>query len=658
LTLLLAGFSVLFISAIILLLTSRAQIINACIFLSALLLSGVLVSISAINNLITKINIEWQAPFTLPVGNFALGIDSLSAFFLLMIVLVFSASGIYAYGYFKTSAQRKTGAHYAFYQLLLLSLLIIVTARDAVLFLIAWELMTLCGYFLIMYYDEKVSVRGAGYLYLIATHSGTFFLGAMFLLLGQYAGSFSFNQMANIALPGHISGIIFALALIGFGVKAGTMPMHIWLPHAHPAAPSHISAVFSGVVIKTGIYGLLRIILIVKHFPDWCAAAVVVIGVVSGIGGVLYALGQHEIKKLLAYHSIENIGIIMLGIGMGLWGQSCQLSSVSIMGYAGALLHVFNHAVFKGLLFLSAGSVIRCAHTGEIDQLGGLLKLLPWTGNLFLIGSLSICGLPLFNGFISEWFVYQSLFGGLARGAMGIFILHSLAIASLALIGGLAAACFVKVFAAIFLGTRREHKPDPLKPELWIISLSMVMLATVCLWIGLFPRTMAHCSLWVAGSLYGTALAPAEEFLVIAPFQDIITWLLILIGIIIILSGLKLYALRKLPVARAKTWGCGYRAPSSRMQYTAASFAQPLMYIFRNLLGYKTRGTTVEGYFPVENEAASQVIESSETYLFKPLFRFIEFFSEKLKCIQYGYTQLYLLYFLIFLLTLLIWKMN
>lgn len=649
---------VLSFSAITLLIFSKSKTINACIFLFSLLLGCILFTIPALGSLIHLTTMEWRVHSNMPIGEFFIGIDPLSAIFLLATAILFSTAGIYGYGSFKESPCRKMSVHSALYQMLLVTILLVVVAKNAVLFLIAWELMTLCAYFTIIYHDEKKAVRDAGYLYLIATHAGTFFLWAMFLIMNQYTGSMNFDQMANSSVPLTISGLIFAFGLVGFGVKAGFIPMHIWLPHAHPVAPSHISAVLSGILIKIGIYGLLRIIVIVKIFPEWCAFALLGIGMVSGVGGVLYALGQHEIKKLLAYHSIENIGIIALGMGMGLWGQIHQYQFVSIVGYAGALLHVFNHSIFKGLLFLSAGSVIHATHTGEIDRLGGLLKLMPWTGHLFLIGSLSICGLPFFNGFISEWLVYRSLFEGVFHSTLGVLVMISMGIVSLALIGGLAAACFAKAFGVIFLGTNRSTEHTLVKEQSWILRIPMIALGAVCIWIGFFPATMVSFSLNAAASIYGTVLSSVEKSMVITPFQNVIMMLLMVVTMMIVLFIFKSRAKRTLVITRAKTWGCAYHAPTARMQYTASSFAQPLLSIFRNILGYKVKETELQGYFPQEKKASSHIVESSEIFLFKPLFRLIEFLAAKLKIIQYGYTQLYLLYFLVFLLMILIWKMN
>jgi len=288
--------------------------------------------------------------------------------------------------------------------------LLVVVARNGVLFLMSWELMSLASFFLVTLEDEKESVRRAGWIYLIAMHLGTAFLLAMFLLLGQNAASLDFERLSTAAAP---SGVFFLLAVIGFGTKAGFIPMHVWLPEAHPAAPSHVSAVMSGVMIKTGIYGLLRILTLLGPPAAWWGWTLVAIGIVSGILGVLYALAQHDLKRLLAYHSVENIGIIALGLGIGVLGISYSNPMMAALGFTGGLLHVVNHALFKSLLFLGAGSVLHATGTGELDRLGGLLKRMPVTGTTFLIGAVAISGLPPLNGFVSEFLIYLGVIAGL-----------------------------------------------------------------------------------------------------------------------------------------------------------------------------------------------------------------------------------------------------
>lgn len=653
---LLYGLSFLSVSTLLILLTAPLRRISGYVFLGSLTAGCALGIISAVSALVSPLSIGYRLNFRMPAGEFYVGMDPLSAFFLLVITIVLFLSGVYGYGYLKDHRKKNLSVHFAIYHVLLISVILVVVAKNAVLFLAAWEMMALASYFLIIFYDEKESVRKAGYLYLIATHTGTFCLWIMFLLMAHHAGSMNFDQMTT-PFPLPLAGLLFILGIFGFGVKAGFIPLHIWLPHAHPQAPSHISAVLSGVMIKIGIYGLMRIILIINNFPEWCAAALILIGAISGVGGVLYALGQHEIKKLLAYHSIENIGIITLGMGIGLWGQIYHNESVAAIGYAGALLHVFNHAIFKGLLFLSSGSVIRVAHTGELDQLGGLLKVIPWTGYLFLIGSLSICGLPLFSGFVSEWLVYRALFEGMFHFKVGALIFSGLAVVSLALIGGLCAACFAKAFGAIFLGNSRSSNIIHNIEDSWFIRAPMAALGAICVWVGLFPRAMVSFALEAASTISSVRISSIAKDTVIVFLLMAVLVLFVLIAIIAILTILKRSAMKLLPIESSQTWGCGYSLPAPRMQYTASSFAEPILRIFNRVLGYDVKGHKPAGYFPKGGRIVSQVREASEDFIFHPAFQFIKFLSERLKIIQYGYTQLYLLYIFIFLLALLIWKM-
>jgi len=643
-------------SVFLILLTARLRHISSGIFLVSLMAGSVLGLVSAVNTLVSRFSWGYHLNIRMPLGEFYIGLDPLSAFFLLAIIILFLLAGIYGYGYLKDE-KKNVSVHYALYNLALIALMLVVTAKNGILFLMAWELVTISSYFLITFYDERQDVRDAGYLFLIATHVGVFCLWLMFFLMASHTGSMNFDQMMLSSFPPALAGVLFILGIIGFGVKAGFIPLHIWLPHAHPAAPSHVSAVLSAVMIKVGIYGLMRLIVIIKVFPEWCAILLFLIGMISGVGGVLYALGQHEIKKLLAYHSIENIGIITLGLSIGLWGQIVHNEFVTMIGYAGALLHVFNHAVFKGLLFLSAGSVIRATHTGEIDHMGGLLKKLPWTGHLFLIGSLSICGLPLFNGFVSEWLVFRSLFEGMFHLKMNAIIFSGLGIIALALMGGLAAACFCKAFGTIFLGNSRLVDDSHVKESSWVLCLPMAILGGICLWVGLFPSTMVSFALNAASTISSVEISPLMEGTVLSPLLTLVIVLVILIIVTAALFLFKRMAMKILPVHQAPTWGCGYSDPTSRMQYTASSFAESLLRIFRNVLGFHVKGADPQGYFPKAPEVSSHVVEASEDLIFRPVFGCIKFLSAKLKMIQCGYTQMYLLYIFVFLLALLIWKM-
>jgi hydrogenase-4 component B len=658
-SLFLASWYVLIASSFLMLLSARFKKSCGYLFLASLIISCWTGLLSTLNILCSNASVDFRPGWRFPFGEFYIGIDALGAFFLLPVFILVLAAGIYGYGYLRYyTGKRSLGAHYFLYHLLAASIMLTLVAKNAVLFLMGWELMTISAYFLITFYDDRESVRKAGYIYLIATHTGTFCLLVMFLLMGSQAGSLNFDQMMATQFSPQLAVFLFILALVGFGVKAGFIPLHIWLPHAHPAAPSHISALLSGVVIKIGIYGLIRFILLVKNFPTWCGILLLVIGAVSGVGGVLYALGQHEIKKLLAYHSIENIGIITLGLGMGMMGQAFHQDTVTFIGYAGALLHVFNHAVFKGLLFLSAGSVIRATHTGEIDHMGGLLKMLPWTGHLFLIGSLSICGLPFFNGFISEWLVYQSLWGGVFHFDIYGIVFSCLGVASLALIGGLAAYCFAKAFGTIFLGKNRSHEDCHFKENNFLLCGPMTGLAVICIWIGLFPVTMVSFSLQAVQAVTGMTIPFDMEQIVLAPLLKMISVLWIAVLIFTVLVVLRSLILKARPARGTETWGCGYAMPSSRMQYTASSFAEPILRIFRSLLVFKVKAIKSRKHFPAETPLSSSILDASEYLFFRPIFYWIKTFSRKLNWIQSGHTQRYLLYIFFFLLILLIWKLH
>ncbi|HPT00812.1 MAG TPA: proton-conducting transporter membrane subunit, partial [Candidatus Aminicenantes bacterium] len=349
-----------------------------------------------------------ELPWSLPFGSLTMRLDPLSALFALTILVVSALAALYGIGYFSPIPKRGNLSLYWFnFSTLVVSMLVVITARNGLLFLLAWELMSLSSFFLVLFEKDDAMVRRAGWTYLIATHIGTAFLLVFFLLLGaRSGGTLEFGAFkGSVLLPG-TAGVAFLLALVGFGTKAGFMPLHVWLPEAHPAAPSNVSALMSGVMIKTGIYGLVRSLTFLGTPAPWWGWVLLAVGAFSGILGVLFALAQHDLKRLLAYHSVENIGIIALGIGLGVFGLSCHNPLLIYLGFAGGLFHVVNHALFKSLLFLGAGSVLHSAGTREIDILGGLLKRMPTTGTTFLIGSVAICGLPPLNGFASEFMIY------------------------------------------------------------------------------------------------------------------------------------------------------------------------------------------------------------------------------------------------------------
>lgn len=656
---LLAALAVWFIGGILALAFSRRERLVSFLGPATVVIGCVLAAMEAAKFLGGGIA-TFHGPWPVPLGSFRLGLDPLSAIFVVPIALVCSLAAIYGGSYLRhDSGQKNLGAAWCFYLLLTASMVLVVTARNAMLFLFAWEAMTLASFFLVMFDDEQEQVQRAGWTYLVASHLGAAFLFAMFVLLGR-KGSFDFNQFA--ATPGN-ADLLFLLAIVGFGTKAGLVPLHVWLPEAHPAAPSHVSAVMSGVMIKMGIYGLLRTLTILGPPPAWWGWLLVVAGASSGILGVLFALAQHDLKRLLAYHSVENIGIIALGLGVGLLGVSYRQAAMATLGFAGGILHVLNHALFKSLLFLGAGAVAHVAGTRDIDRLGGLLKSMPVTGATFLVGAAAISGLPPLNGFVSELLVYVGAFGGLTGDAatLPVAVGSLVVIGSLALIGGLAAACFTKAFGAVFLGEARTepaHKPHD--PDVFQRG-PLVVLAAACVLIGaaapLAPQFLAPT---VATLLKNAPPAAAAEALAVG--QTALTAVCCGSAALVVIVGLLVWLRWRLlagrEVGKAGTWDCGYAAPSARMQYTASSFAQPLVNVFRVFLGTKTRVHFPNVLFPDHADFHSDTPDLFRDRLFAPLFAAFRWAAYRLRGLQQGRIQLYVLYIAIALVVLLIWKLG
>ena len=613
-----------------------------------------------------------RVPWPVPFGEFFLELDPLTAWFLFPTLLLSALSAIYGVGYLRSwQGRRSLGPVWFFYCLLVLGMMLVLLARNAVLFLIAWELMALASFFLVTFEHERESVQEAGWIYFVATHLGTAFLLVFFLLTARETGSMDFNVWAEKGIQTRgLADILFLLAIVGFGTKAGFMPFHVWLPEAHPAAPSHVSALMSGVMIKTGIYGLLRALTFLGapacagatagRPPLWWGWALIGIGLTSGVLGVLFALAQHDLKRLLAYHSVENIGIITLGLGAGLLGMSTGSSMLIVLGFGGGLLHVVNHALFKGLLFLGAGAVLHGTGTLEIDHLGGLLKRMPWTAATFLIGAVAISGLPPLNGFVSEFLIFLGAFkGGVSTGG-AIAVPLLVLVAGLALIGGLAVACFTKAFGIVFLGEPRSEHVSHAHEADWTMRLPMLILAAGCVLIGLFAPVVVGSLQAVLENL--THLQPAAVSENLAAVASPLAWvvigtvafLLLLLALILLRRGL----LAGRRVETSVTWGCGYAQPTARMQYTASSFAQPLMDLFRPLLGTKKKISPPRGFFPEEAALKTVTPDISHEEVYRPVFGRINEWLSQLRWVQHGKVQLYVLYIAVTLIVLLIWELR
>ena len=601
-----------------------------------------------------------ELPWSLPFGSLTMRLDPLSALFALAILVVSALAALYGIGYFSPLPKRGNLSQYWFnFNTLVVSMLVVVTARNGLLFLLAWEIMSLSSFFLVLFEKEDAMVRRAGWTYLIATHIGTAFLLVFFLLLGaRSGGTLEFGAFkGSVLLPG-TAGVAFLLALVGFGTKAGFMPLHVWLPEAHPAAPSNVSALMSGVMIKTGIYGLVRSLTFLGTPAPWWGWVLLAVGAFSGILGVLFALAQHDLKRLLAYHSVENIGIIALGIGLGVFGLSCHNPLLIYLGFAGGLFHVVNHALFKSLLFLGAGSVLHSAGTREIDILGGLLKRMPTTGTTFLIGSVAICGLPPLNGFASEFMIYLASLGSLSMKG-GASTAGFLVIGSLALIGGLAVACFTKAFGVIFLGEPRSEEAEGAHETGKLMGFPLLVLAGFCGILGLTGplvlKALAPVIAVVAGSGREALPFPYEGAAALWKITGASLAEALLLALLLFIRS-RLMAGRN--VTAAPTWDCGYIAPTAKMQYTSSSFADPITRLFRPLLRTRKRFTPPSGLFPSSSSFSTETSDLSRDWLFEPMFGSIEKFLSRFRRIQHGRLNLYILCILLTLVALLLWKLR
>ena len=599
---------------------------------------------------------------------FTYSLDGLSAWFLIVLATIAAPIALYSVDYAAHLAgDRRSVFLGVAFNILLAAVELVLVADGVVGFLFAWELMTLATAALVATEHEVRANRRAAYLYLIMSHVGTGCLTAAFFVLASRSGSGSGSlSFSAILAGGVVTGVwrdgIFALFLIGFGVKAGIIPLHLWLPEAHPSAPSNVSALMSGALIKTGIYGIVRFAVFGLGPPSlsW-GVIVVLLGGLSSVLGVLYALMQHDLKRLLAYHSIENIGIILLGLGAGMVALSLGDGMLAAIGVTAALFHVLNHAVFKGLLFLGAGGVAMTTGTRHIEAWGGLLRLMPWTGLFFLVGSLAISGLPPLNGFASEWLTFQSLLYGFhSSSAPLVRTLFSVAGALLALTTALAAACFVKAFGITFLARPRSRVAEEARELPALMIVPQALLAVLCLGIGLAPGVIVGTLGNVVASLPGVqpstnwgqgALAMASGDATFDRVNPLGLGAAMALGLGI--AGI-LVVRRAVLVRRVPTWGCGGEL-GPQTEYTATAFSKPLMMIFRAV--YRpTRRVEALGdtspYFPREVRYHAEIEPTFERYVYGPLTRGVFDVADRMKVLQAGSLHAYLGYVIALVLTL------
>ena len=572
---------------------------------------------------------------TLPGGPWHYSLDALSAWFTLLLCIVGAGTVAYGVTYLaRERAHRSIRAPHAFFALLVAAMAGVFAARAVVPFLLAWEVMALSAYFLIVFEHDRPGVGGAGMVYLVLTHAGTLALLGMFLAWGRSAPDLSFAHLTPDAARAVGGGVpILLLALFGFGVKAGMFPFHFWLPAAHAAAPSHVSALLSGVMIKTGVYGLFRVLSLLGAPPPWWAWTILLLGLASAMLGLLWALAQRDLKRALAYSSVDNVGVILLGLGLGALGNAYQKPALAVLGFAGALLHTLNHALFKSLLFLSAGAVARSTGTREIDRLGGLARAMPRTAVAFLLGSMAIVGLPALNGFIGEWTLIRGFLA--AGGSTGPLRLSGLGAAALGLIGALTLACFVRLGTAVFLGAARDDGARPTGDAPGGIGAGLALLGAACLAIGLLPVLAMTPVLRVAALLSASPVAVS-----LSPYGGFAPWAMtaLVLGLLVLAALVWIVrqgAGRGEQVRSSGTWACAYAIPTSRMQYTAESFSAPLRSAFSRALPHA--GEPALGGAPDRDDLVLRGIAA-------PAWERIRRLGAELRLIQQGRVTTYLQY--------------
>ena len=587
-------------------------------------------------------------------GEVSFSIDPLSAFFIIVISIMGLCSVIYSKGYLAPYIEKNknVNSHLIFLTLLIASMLLVVTCSNALMFLVFWEIMSLSSFFLVIFEHEKKEVLKAGVKYLVFMHISVLFIMLAFALCSLKAGSFDFAAFTNILESNkNLATIVFVLSFIGFGTKAGFVPFHNWLPDAHPAAPSHVSAIMSGVMIKTGIYGILRVLSLCGTPTKTIAYGVLILSVISALYGVLYAITQHDLKRLLAYHSIENIGIIGIGIGVGMLGMAYYNPIVTILGFAGGILHILNHSIFKELLFMAAGSVYIKTHTRNVEILGGLIKTMPYSALLFLTGSVAICGLPPFNGFVSEFLVYFGMVKGLDTNNFFAVVVLLFAIAGLALVGTMAILCFTKAFSIVFLGMPRSENAQNAKSDSTFSMLApMGFLAILTLVIGLLPQ---YAFEMVTKPAFVITHAPSVTLTM--PIEIMKEISLFAFGFIVFVSVLIFAKLKfSNKTVLHETWGCGYNRPNCHMQYTASSYASPFLAMLRPLFKKIFDVEKPKKLFPKNAHFSLHIDDIEEAYVINPLVKFDEWFLSKFEKIQSGNIQSYIKYSLIFLVIIII----
>ena len=593
--------------------------------------------------------LDWSLPF----GPCELAIDPLSAFFLLPVFIVSAAGSLFAVGYWPAAEHRTTERGLTFfYGLLASSMAILLMARNGVFFIMVWEIMALSAYFLLITEHEREEVRRAGIVYLVATHAGTAALFVYFSLLAAETGSFLLPAAGSFSALSPLASIIALTAFIGFGAKAGIMPLHIWLPSAHANAPSHVSALMSGVMLKMGLYGIFRTLTFFHDPPLLWGVVLTVCGITSALLGIAFAAAQRDIKRLLACSSIENVGIITTGAGVALLGVSSHNNALVYLGLAGALLHILNHSFFKPLLFLGSGAIIHASGTREMNLMGGLGKSMPRVAFLFLVGTVAICGIPPLNGFVSEFLLYLGFFKQLKAASLTSLVFLA---PLLALVGGLAVVAFTKLYSSVFLGTSRNPgAAHPHEARLTML-VPMAFFALLCLLVGIAPQAVLRLVSPAIESFYPQLAAAAIS----AEYGDILGKVslsgVLLLSAAVLVTLLWRWRLGKGRVASAPTWGCGYQRGTPRMQYGGTSFSELAVSVFNGIMRQRVERPALTGLFPGGSRCRDNSSETLLELIVTPLFSLTGVSFAYLRRLQHGLMHVYMMYIFATLFILMSW---
>lgn len=628
------------------------------------MVGGILGICSAVPVLLNGAVHVWHAAGPFAFAAFSVRMDSLAAFMVLVISLLVTLCALYSFSYVREYLGKGVGAMGFFLNLFIASMVGLIVMDNGFWFIVLFEMMSLASWFLVIAEQDEESIS-AGLLYFFMAHAGSVLIMVAFFLLWRESGSLEFASFRALHVGPGTGAAVFLLAFFGFGAKAGMLPLHSWLPRAHPAAPSHASALMSGVMVKIGIFGIIKVgIDLLGASAMWWGVVVLAFGAISSVLGVLYALAEHDIKRLLAWHTVENIGIILMGVGVGMIGIAIHQPLLATIGLLGALFHLLNHALFKGLLFLGAGAVIYRVHTHDMEKMGGLGKLMPWTAGAFLVGCMAISALPPLNGFISEWYTYQSLFSLTQVDSVILRLAGPGAIVMLAITGALAAMCFVKVYGISFCGGPRSVQAEQAREVPWPMTTAMCLLALLCVAMGVGASVVVPHLLAVAQSLTHGAAVQASQGALLIPGHSgqamlapsVIFMLLLLLplipGILWLMNRKNQGAFRR----RGNPWACGYGWEEA-MSASAGSFTQPLRVIFSGLYQMRKRldpGVPLAQGLEAVTAAAGQVEPFWDERIIDPLVRAARRIGGWVQRLQSGDFRLYCLYMVAALVILLL----